>query len=81
MKGMEKLKLVIGPAPSELPYEELLKKLSAERERMSAVMHLAPKGAKAKRRTPSTRKQTKKRSSKKLNAAEIAKMQKFLEGF
>lgn len=35
---MEKLKLVIGPAPSELNYEELISKLSLERERISEVL-------------------------------------------
>lgn len=43
--SMEKLKMVIGPAPSELPYDILVGNLMKERERINKVL-FSPKAVK-----------------------------------
>ena len=68
---MKKLVLVIGKAPSELNYDELVGKLMAERERISDTMllnHPKPK-AKAVRQKAKSRKKT-------LNKADLEKLAK-----
>ena len=48
---MEKLKLIIGPAPSELPLGDLIERLSRERERVALTLArtiAAPKKAASK---------------------------------
>lgn len=42
---MEKLKLVIGPAPHEMPYDDLVRRLIDERERINKVL-FSPKPVK-----------------------------------
>lgn len=79
MKGMEKLRLVIGPAPSELPYEDLLARLANERERMTKALHAA-KPARKSRRTPSGTPKRRKRQSRKMTKSDIDKFNKLLEG-
>jgi len=50
---MEKLKLVIGPAPSEMPYDQLIENLMRERERINQVLY-APKATKKKAKAKAT---------------------------
>jgi hypothetical protein len=47
MSGMEKLKQIIGPAPSELPYDTLVGNLMLERERINQVLYSAKPTKKA----------------------------------
>ena len=66
---MNKLKLIIGPAPSELSYEALLARLSKERERISSVIEKMrmPRAKKAKVK--------KKKKATKVSQADLLKLQ------
>jgi hypothetical protein len=64
---MEKLKLIIGPAPSELPLEDLIEKLSQERLRVSLALQkavVAPKKAASKAKAAGPRKPRAKKTMK-----------------
>ncbi len=63
---MEKLVLVIGKAPSEIPFSSLLTRLSLERERISALAQ-SFRGAKK----PKAKKVSK---SKKITQKDLAKI-------
>lgn len=70
---MEKLKMVIGLAPSEMNPEELIEKLAAERRRVNELLQ-APVPVKKKRATA----KRKKKDKTTLTRADIRKIEALL---
>ena len=70
---MERLSEIIGPAPSEMSFEELLKKITLERYRISTILYTyrtAPIAAPRKAGSPAKAKKVTKTAVQKLMAAE-----------
>jgi orotate phosphoribosyltransferase-like protein len=69
--SMDKLTLVIGPAPNEIPYASLIERLMKERERINAILFSPPKKIKEK-------KEKKKREKKTISRAQAEELLKKL---
>lgn len=75
MLPMDKLRLVIGPAPSELPLDELIRKLEKERARINKLLERKPKVRKTKAKKA---KAAPKRKKKTLNQKDLANVAELL---
>ncbi len=69
--SMDKLKIVIGPAPNEISYADLISNLMRERERINQVLFSAKSVKKAVRKVITDRKPRKKKTITRQQAEDI----------